>query len=242
MRSALYSTAFRASRAVVSRAALASRRVAASPPSMTMVQYQPRAAFSAVTDSLIDILKREYDEEKENETTVMPDELKGLHKQIQERDWKIVEEGAITRLFSTIGAHKVQIFFHCQDTVEEEYEEEGEEDEEEAAPAFRFTVTVTKAGKSMVFICLSRNAECNIESVNLTKTDVAELDNGVPETEYQGPEFLELATELQEEFHNYLSEEIGIDEDMAAFISMYADYKEQSNYVEFLESTRGLLS
>lgn len=252
----LYSTACRASRrSIVARAVrTSSRRGAVLGPLTTttrtasMLHQRPphgAASFSsgAATDGLVDILKREHDEEKENQTSTMPDDLQELHKTIQDRDWKIVDEGATTRLFSTIGSRKVQILFHCQDTLEEEYqEEEGEEVEEEPAPTFRYTVTVSKAGKTMVFVCLSKDAQCTIESVNLTKTDVAGLDNGVPAAEYQGPEFYELATDLQDAFGGFLHEEIGIDQDMNAFIAMYADYKEQTQYVEFLESAQGLLS
>ena len=251
----MYSALSRASRTAISRTSRVARaqmmgKLATSSSSSILanrfVPTQSRA-FSAATDGLIDILKREYDEEKENETSTMPDELKDLYKTIQSRDWKIVEEGAMTRLFSTSGARKVQILFHCQDTVEDEvYDEEEEpveyEEGEEPAPAFRFTVTVSKAGKTMVFVCLSKDARCTIESVNVTQTEVTQLDNGVPAAEYQGPEFFELAADLQDAFDGYLVDEVGIDEDMAAFISMYADYKEQTQYVEFLESAKNLLS
>ena len=198
-----------------------------------------RRSFSAATDTLLDILQREYDEEKENQNDVMPDELSDLMATIQGRDWKIVDQGATTRLFTTRGARKVQILFHCQDTVEEV--EEVEEEEEDDAPAFRFTVTVSKAGKTMVFICQSRYAECFVESVNVTSTDVSLLDNGTPSEEYQGPDYLELASDLQGAFGGYLIDEIGIDEDLCAFIAMYADYKEQNQYMEFLESAKSLL-
>lgn len=171
----------------------------------------------------------------------MPDELNDLISTIQDRDWKIVEEGSMTRLYATRGnGHKVQILFHCQDAVEEI--EEVEEEEEDDAPAFRFTVTVTKAGKTMVFICQSRYAECFVESVNVTTTDVTKLDNGVPSEEYQGPDYHELASDLQEAFGGFLIDEIGIDEDLSAFIAMYADYKEQKQYMEFLESAKNLLN
>ena len=109
-----------------------------------------RPFSSAVTDALLDTLQREYDEEKDCENDAMSDDLKDLYSRVQGLDWKIVDEGAMTRLFATRGARKVQIVFHCQDTVEEveEVEEEDEEEEEEA-PAFRFTVTVSKAGQTM---------------------------------------------------------------------------------------------
>lgn len=261
MQSVMYSSLSRASRSVVARATVGARAAshhaaAGAHPRVTGLMAFSRGnasalpihrSFSAVSDSLLDMLKREYDEEQENKTTVMPDDLKDLYKTIQKNDWKIVDEGAYTRLFSTSGAKKVQILFHCQDTVEDAVEEETfEEDEEEEfpeedVPGFRFSVAVTKAGKSMVFQCYTKYGETNIETVAVTKLDVADLDKGVPPGEYQGPEFVELAEDLQEAFKEYLLEEIGINEDMNAFISMYADFKEQGHYVDFLEDAQTLL-
>ena len=93
----------------------------------------------------------------------------------------------------------------------------------------------------MLFICQSKNAEVLIETVNVTTTDVAKLDNGTPEAEYQGPDYFELAADLQEAFGGYLTNDIGIDEDVAAFIAMYADHKEQNEYMNFLENAKSLL-
>jgi complement component 1 Q subcomponent-binding protein len=241
MRAVVFPTVSRTCRALLVRAAATGqRRVVAS-------QQATSRRFGAAADGLLDILHREHEEELANASAEMPDELNALYKLVVEsRDWKIVEEGATTRLLQTMDARKVQVVFHCQDTVEEEeaYEEEDIEhdEEEETAPVFRFTVTVTKSGNTMVFVCLSKDAQCTIESVNMTKTDVSELDNGVPPVEYQGPEFYELAADLQDAFDQFLSEEIGIDQDVAAFIPMFADYKEQTQYVQFLDEAKHILS
>ena len=47
------------------------------------------------------------------------------------------------------------------------------------------------------------------------------------------PGFDELDDELQEAFHEYL-EEAGVTADVAAFISMYSEYKEQQEYASWL--------
>jgi len=187
-------------------------------------------------------------------------ELKGsLESGDDEGGWKIVDDGAITRLYrSTSSGAKVQLSFHCQDTVEymdeqQEILEElgipeegaGSGEEEEAAPV-RFTVTVSKAGKALVMNCLSENASAKVQGVAVTASqnvdDVHVKSGGwIDKAQYQGPEFEELAEDLQESFHTYLEEEVGVSENVAAFVSMYADYREQVEYVNFLAETKSIL-
>ncbi len=58
----------------------------------------------------------------------------------------------------------------------------------------------------------------------------------------QGPEFDELASDLQEAFHNYIVKECGVDEDVTAFITMYADYREQEEYVSWMKTAVSVLA
>ena len=57
----------------------------------------------------------------------------------------------------------------------------------------------------------------------------------------QGPEFTELAEDLQESFQNYVVAECGVDEDVTAFISMYCDYREQEEYVSWMKTAIDIL-
>jgi hypothetical protein len=212
-----------------------------------------RAAFSSTTTTtLIDLLKREQAEEAEN-TATMPAELANL-KALLEKDWKIVDDGAMTRLHKTLeSSAKVQVVFHCQDMVQyededfmpEEEEQEGEqeeEEEEESAVPIRFTVTITKAGKTLAMTCLTtEDLNASIQGVVVTSSELLP-GMTLPPDEFQGPEFIELAEDLQEAFHNFLNEDVGVAEDVVSFLSMYCDYKEQTQYVQFLEDTKTLLS
>jgi hypothetical protein len=204
-------------------------------------------SFSLSADTLSDILEREHAEELMNETTTLPEDLKELRDKVQ-ANWKIVDSApAVTKLYKTVGAFKVQISCHCQDaTVMEEEEfslEEGEVVEEEDLPAsFRFTVTATKAGKSLVMICVSEMSD-RIQSIAVTDTDVETIHSiGIDKSGYQGPEFTELSEDVQSAFHRFLEEGIGVDNDVAAFIGMNSDYKEQCQYVKFLEDAKSILS
>jgi complement component 1 Q subcomponent-binding protein len=205
-------------------------------------------SFSAESagQDLSDILAREYAEEIENSSAGMPAELQEL-KTTLEQDWKIVDDGALTKMYRTLGAIKVQVSFHCQDAVQgfDFAAEEGEEaeDEAEAAAPVRFTLTATKAGKTLVLTCLSEDATVRIQSAAITTEDIEEIQKnaGVGSSQYQGPDFTELAEDLQDAFHGYLEEDVGMNEDVASFVAMYADYKEQTQYVQFLKDATALL-
>jgi len=114
--------------------------------------------------------------------------------------------------------------------------EEFDDDEDESAVAVRFTVTVTRAGKNMVFTCLSEDAVATVEAMTITEGDSD--TTSVKQEYYQGPEFSELSEDLQEAFNNYVKLQCGVDSDVAAFISMYSDYKEQKEYIAFLKAVQ----
>ncbi|CAB9516123.1 expressed unknown protein [Seminavis robusta] len=197
--------------------------------------------FSSGAQTLSDVLARELAEETEEGRDQIPEELAELKSSI-EKDWKVVDDGAITRLIRSIGASKVVVSFHCQDTVDgaEDYVEE-EEGEEPALP-FRFEILVSKAGNTLVLNCISNAGETTVDGVAMTTEDIESVQaNGIGRNNYQGPEFQELAEDLQEALHEYVFSELGIDEDVSAFVSMYADYKEQVQYIGFLTNVSKVL-
>jgi len=207
--------------------------------------------------TLLEILGREEQEEEDTGNMEMPSELLDLKNTIEE-SWKIVEDGATTDLFriESPSSNKIQVSFHCQDTVEaveepdyeevlEEEETEEEEDEEASSPV-RFTVTVTKAGKSLNFACFSEYGQVKIEGVSTTASSTAEYvhenQGTLPKIEYQGPDYPELAEDLQDALTVYLDEECGVNSDIAAFIAMFADYREETQYVNFLKQAQSIVS
>lgn len=197
-------------------------------------------SFSSASESLSDILARELSEEQEEGRDELPEELAELKRTI-EQDWKVVDDGATTRLHRSIGASKVVVSFHCQDTVEgadEEYPEEGEE----AAVPFRFEILVSKAGNTLVLNCISNAGETTVDGAAMTTDDIETIQaNGINRNQYQGPEFPELAEDLQNAFHELVFSELGVNDDVSAFVSMYADYKEQLEYVGFLKNVSKVL-
>lgn len=198
--------------------------------------------------TLLELLAREEQEEVETGNTEMPTELSDLKNTI-EKSWKIVEDGATTNFFKieNSSGNKIQVSFHCQDTLEAEEEElDDDEDAEEPSAPVRFTVTVTKAGKSLNFACFSEYGQVKIEGVSTTGASSADFvhenQGTLPKVEYQGPEFVELAEDVQEAFGDYLDEECGVNSDMAAFIAMFSDYREEIQYVDFLKQAQSIVS
>ena len=242
----LRSSALRQATKACSRSIVVGGRAIAKTPSNPSIQkaFPPISVrFFSAKEDLLDILTREHAEEIENDSTAVPPELAELKSSL-EKDWKIVDDGATTRMFRSVGSSKVQVFFHCQDTVEVTDEDYEEPVEEEAAAPVRFAVMATKAGKTLVLTCISEDATAKIQGAGITMDDVETIQqkSGIDSNQYQGPEFTELAEDLQDSFHTYLEEELGINENVASFVAMQADFREQINYVQFLEDAKSALS
>mmetsp|Transcript_59973 Transcript_59973/g.147415 ORF Transcript_59973/g.147415 Transcript_59973/m.147415 type:complete len:156 (-) Transcript_59973:4741-5208(-) len=155
-------------------------------------------------------------------------------------------------MFRTIdqGA-KVQLSFHCQDTIEDEglldEDIDGgvEDDDDEQSSPVRFTVTVSKAGKTITFACYSEFGLAKVDGVStthLSPQSVHETMGTLPKAEYQGPVYEELSEDLQEAFETYLQEDCGVTEDIASFVAMFSDYREQMNYMSFLKEAQSIIS
>ncbi|KAL7528118.1 hypothetical protein ACHAWF_002447 [Thalassiosira exigua] len=173
--------------------------------------------------------------------------------------------GASVRMFKKEGGAKgakIGIVFHCQDTEEDTKfmegdsemegmgQEEGGEEEDEAGQAVRFGVTVSKGGKTVVIQCRASFVNedwLDVEGVVVRDGDAESVlaalagGEGLHASLYQGPEFTELEEGLQESFKRYVVEECGVDEQLAAFISMYCDHREQEEYVSWMKTAVEIL-
>ena len=58
---------------------------------------------------------------------------------------------------------------------------------------------------------------------------------------FQGPDFDELAEDLQISFESYVEKECGVDETVRLFVLMYADYREQEEYVSWMKTAVEIL-
>ena len=164
-------------------------------------------------------------------------------------DWRIMSDSATIQMFKKepiSGGGKVSISFHCQDSISMDDmlpdDEELFEDDEENSVAFQFQVRVTRTGKTLVMNCVSMDSEASVERVFVEKDSMASNTTNLDAAVYKGPEFSELAQDVKESFTDFVQTDCGVNENVATFISMYADYKEQTEYVDWLNGVKAILN
>ncbi|KAI8137895.1 mitochondrial glycoprotein [Fennellomyces sp. T-0311] len=254
MASHLLRTSLRA----LSRPALR-KAVAAPSVSVNATRFMPMRPIAArfyssgtVDSDLVHKLEEELQYEKSNEEAAQPEFVKEF---LQANSFQIEDkvghdEVSLTRTF---GNEKIRILFSIADINNagpgEEFLAEGEEAEDDVAPSFpvRASITVEKDGKGAVTIdTVAQDGDMAIESVmyykdnKLAGEQSAEADwqrRGL----YIGPQFAELDENLQALFARYL-EERGVNAGLAAFLPDYVEYKEQKEYVHWLDSMKTFIS
>jgi Mitochondrial glycoprotein len=227
--------------------------VSSSSASLSSFHASSIRSFATKSSSLSKVLNRELQEEKEIESSEMPDFLVELQSKIQ-KDWSIMDDpdsGNVKMVKKTNlpNGSKLILLFHCQDSVDDDpeaddYHEESEDDPDEPSSSVRFIATLSKAGNTMVMNCLASGTTISIESVATTKEDVDSILNRgkVADKAYQGPEMFELAEDLQESFETYLKDDCGIGPDVSSFIAMYSDFKEQTEYFKWIAMAKSIVS
>ncbi|KAI9438718.1 regulatory protein suaprga1 [Lactarius indigo] len=134
----------------------------------------------------------------------------------------------------------------AEDNMESHEDEEGPSEDESSYP-LRCSFTVTKPS---VPGALSIDAVCQegafvVENVSFYKdsklaTDLTAEADWKRRGLYIGPQFETLDLGLQDEFEKFLRER-GIDERLAFFIPEYAQYKEQKEYVDWLNKVKNFI-
>jgi complement component 1 Q subcomponent-binding protein len=209
--------------------------------------------------TLSEALQHEIDEEAQNPYNDMPSELSDLKLELS-NDWTIMDgakatstDGAIVNMYkqeNLANGSKVTITFHCQDSISPEEMGflqnaaetaagvvRGEEDEEEESMPVKFDVLVSRAGKEMRISCTSDAGEATIDGIMVSSSE----EGGDDEDMYRGPMIEDLAEGLQASLEVYLREECGVTSDVAAFIAMYADFKEQDEYINWLKNVKNIV-
>lgn len=170
------------------------------------------------------------------------------------------DEVALTRRF---GNEHIKVLFSIADidnSPENENDPEHEEGEEAAAaePAeeseeddssseslpIRTAITISKgAGQgAMTIDAVAQDGVFLVDNISLYKdeklaTDLTSEADWSRRGLYMGPAFDHLDEALQTDFENFL-EERGIDSNLALFIPDLAEYKEQKEYVQWLENVK----
>ncbi|KAF8461138.1 glycoprotein suaprga1 [Kalaharituber pfeilii] len=130
----------------------------------------------------------------------------------------------------------------------EEDEDEDYMEESEAEPSFpaHLSIVIEKpSGGALKISGLAQDGMIILQNViyhespGLLKTKSAENDYQ-SEGLYAGPEFANLDEDLQVLFERYLDER-GINTALALFVPDYIEYKEQKEYLRWLEKVRGFV-
>ncbi|CAK4082351.1 unnamed protein product [Aphanomyces euteiches] len=189
------------------------------------------------SSGLSSLLGRELTEEKAN--CFVSEELEALREKVL-ANFKIQDTPGKMDVILT-GKYKQEVIdvrFNIQDVADvadQEYDEEDEDEEgeydDDVLPCIRFTARISKQNEALVFDCVASSV-LTVEGVLHTE-NMDELN----ESDYEGPRFGDLEEDVQEAFADYLNER-HINDDLANFITQFADLKEQKEYVTFLEGAQ----
>jgi len=185
--------------------------------------------------SLGKVLRRELKHDLDSGSLEMPEDLAEIKSILEERFTIHDTPGlAKVKLVSSNGPGVIVEFDirdsldpEMFDTSEDEEKEEGDTGEETVTVGFM--ATIEKGDKTMRFRC-SASEQVTIEAVEIVATGLSADDEA---KFFVGPAFEELDQELQDAFHEYLAAQ-GVDDMVANFVAMYADFKEQQEYTKWL--------
>jgi len=191
--------------------------------------------------------------EKEADKTAEPEFLKAFREQ---GVWAIEDvegndEVTLTRKF---GNENIRVMFSIADIqnmedeagLEQENDESGDNDTSESYPIrVSFSVTKDSAKGSLNVDTMCQDSAFLVDNISfypeaqLGTELTAEADwkrRGL----YIGPQFDTLDVAVQEEFEKWLNER-GVNETLGTFIPGYSEYKEQKEYVRWLENVKNFV-
>ncbi|KIM91354.1 hypothetical protein PILCRDRAFT_810627 [Piloderma croceum F 1598] len=235
------------------------------PTLATRASVSATRAFSVSARSLAEgssdvVLAQKLTEELQYEKTataeaVEPEFLKSFKAQ---GIWKIedtpnVDEVTLARKF---GNEDIRLTFSIADIqgqdedepFEDEEEEENEENSVEDEPIHSyglrvaFTITKSNGPGALVIETLCQEGSFIIDALSFFKdakvgTEISANAEWKRRALYLGPQFDTLDISVQESFETYLQER-GVNESLAIFIPEYAEFKEQREYIKWLESVK----
>jgi complement component 1 Q subcomponent-binding protein len=197
-------------------------------------------------------LAEELKYEKEGAAEAVPEFLKNFNEQGL---WKIEDakgndEVTLTRNF---GNETIRVMFSIADlqNVEEpEYEqEEGDAEESEPMPTYpirvSFSITKNNANGSLNVDSMCQDGAFIVDNISYYPdaklgTDLTADADWKRRGLYIGPQFETLDISVQEEFEKFLQER-GINESLAMFIPEYSEFKEQKEYIKWLENVKSFV-
>ena len=189
---------------------------------------------------LIEVLDREYAYEKNSEeaSPKMPSHLESFLKDTGFM-LETADGSSQAKLIRESGNEKITISFNIvPEYQEQEQETDGNEEEEEDLEAtVDLTVDITKKDSTLTFhMTAVEEGDFLVNEVQFAPRNPDDMT-----VTYLGPKFDDLAEELQDSFADYL-EDRGLTEGLNDFIHEYAQWKEQSEYMRWLENVKKFLN
>jgi len=169
--------------------------------------------------------------------------------------WSVedVEGNDEVALVRTFGNETIRILFSIADIdapQDPAFEEaEGADGEDAAVPVapIRCSIVITKGSEhgALSIDALAQDGAMVVDNISFYKdsklaTELTSEADWKRRGLYIGPQFDHLDTGVQEEFERFLDER-GIGGDLALFVPEYAEYKEQKEYVKWLQSVKSFI-
>jgi hypothetical protein len=197
--------------------------------------------FSTSRNNLVNCFKKEIDYEETEYKPISDEEKKVFFKN---SGFEFIESSTSSRmeLKKTVGEFHVSLVYNARAPMPQDEESQKQQSEENQEPTnlTDCTVIIQKIGKSSGFLvdAMVVDGQFNVNHIYIsdnvqefhTKLVSGKTDPDV----YQGPEFSTLDENLQTSFQDFL-EELGINDETAAFVEVTAIDKDQSLYINWLK-------
>jgi complement component 1 Q subcomponent-binding protein len=204
-------------------------------------KFVPKKNFAGSVEGLRKILKTELEHETQNYSPVDKAELTQFH-QNTKFNFSEKENTINMELKKTHGNYDVTVNFQARPPMPQEDTPQQGEGEQEKGPAdfTEFLVRVVKKGGKSGLLVTGSTIDNSYEFQKVEfAEDVDELYNNYIQQKqvdiYTGPDFNSLDERLQAEFNDFLSS-LGINEELASFINVLAQDKDQRLYKRWLEN------
>ncbi|KAJ7021679.1 regulatory protein suaprga1 [Mycena alexandri] len=211
-----------------------------------------KAADSPASQQLAQKLREELKYEEQTTSDEIPQFLADFK---ESGVWEIQDTPANDEVFltRTFGEEKIRIMFsiadlHNIDPEEDEPSENANAQVDEPSPEFRILLSIAKPNHPGALNAYLYCAEDQVHPVTMGFYKSARIAQELSieadflrRTVYVGPPIEMLDLNVQELFTSFLRER-SIDEELAAFVPLYAKWKEQREYVEWLRGIESFVA
>ena len=199
--------------------------------------------FSA-KQNLINCFKQEYDHEEKEYKPISSEEKKIF---LEQSGFEFIESATSSRmeLRKKTGNYEVSICYFARAPMPEE-EENQQEPEEGPSNMVDFQVLINKTGNTngVLIDAVVMDSKININAVHIANSikeyHTKFLTGRIEPEIYQGPDFSTLDDSLQQAFEDFLNE-LGVNEEAAAFIEVSSLDKDQQLYMSWLKNAKNIL-